>query len=304
MSAEAAQVSAQPDAAAFGEILLELAALGPPSEIRARAPEVAGRLLDFDRVLLTSVTAGTLSAQALSVPPGAAAPKLLAVLRAETVSLAYPLVEGEVVRRRRAQLVRVSAGDPPGRCAFNTVLEWEDYAVAPILVDGQVLGLLHADRAWSGRQLTDGHATTLSTFATCFGLVYERAALRHRLRIQREEMRRVASWAEARSSDLGESAIAIAEEPASAAGQALQPPSAPAEHPLRDLLTQRELDVARLIVRGETNAGIARTLIVSEGTVKFHVKNILRKLGASNRAEATSRYLTMTLDDRDPHGHP
>jgi DNA-binding NarL/FixJ family response regulator len=32
------------------------------------------------------------------------------------------------------------------------------------------------------------------------------------------------------------------------------------------------------------------------GTVKFHVKNILRKLHASNRAEATSRYLRLTLN--------
>ena len=35
--------------------------------------------------------------------------------------------------------------------------------------------------------------------------------------------------------------------------------------------------------------------MVSEGTVKFHVKNILRKLHAANRAEATSRYLRLTL---------
>ena len=50
-----------------------------------------------------------------------------------------------------------------------------------------------------------------------------------------------------------------------------------------------------LMVRGETNAGIARALVVAEGTVKFHVKNILRKLQAANRAEATSRYLRLTL---------
>ena len=49
------------------------------------------------------------------------------------------------------------------------------------------------------------------------------------------------------------------------------------------------------MVKGETNADIARALVVSEGTVKFHVKNILRKLHASNRAEATSRYLRLSL---------
>jgi DNA-binding NarL/FixJ family response regulator len=69
---------------------------------------------------------------------------------------------------------------------------------------------------------------------------------------------------------------------------------------LRDLLTRRELDVLDHMVKGEKNADIARALVVSEGTVKFHVKNILRKLHASNRAEATSRYLRLSLrhDDR------
>jgi DNA-binding NarL/FixJ family response regulator len=65
---------------------------------------------------------------------------------------------------------------------------------------------------------------------------------------------------------------------------------------LRDLLTPRELDVLQLMVRGETNAAIASQLVVSQGTVKFHVKNILRKLHAANRAEATSRYLRLTLN--------
>ena len=64
---------------------------------------------------------------------------------------------------------------------------------------------------------------------------------------------------------------------------------------LRDLLTRREVDVLEHMVRGETNAEIARALVVSEGTIKFHVKNILRKLNASNRAEATSRYLRLSL---------
>ena len=67
-----------------------------------------------------------------------------------------------------------------------------------------------------------------------------------------------------------------------------------ADNRLESLLTPRELDVIRLMALGETNGGIARRLVVSEGTVKSHVKHILRKLRASNRAEAVSRYVRLS----------
>ena len=47
----------------------------------------------------------------------------------------------------------------------------------------------------------------------------------------------------------------------------------------------------RLLARGQTNQAIANALVVREGTVKYHVKNILRKLGATSRADAVSRYV-------------
>jgi DNA-binding NarL/FixJ family response regulator len=58
-------------------------------------------------------------------------------------------------------------------------------------------------------------------------------------------------------------------------------------------LTRREVEVLRLMAAGDTNGRIARRLVISEGTVKSHVKHILRKLGAANRAEAVSRWLGM-----------
>jgi len=57
-----------------------------------------------------------------------------------------------------------------------------------------------------------------------------------------------------------------------------------------DLLTRRELDVLRQLVRGQTNGAIAAQLVISQATVKFHVTNVLRKLHVRNRAEAVSRY--------------
>lgn len=53
-------------------------------------------------------------------------------------------------------------------------------------------------------------------------------------------------------------------------------------------LTSRELEVLRLLMRGLQNKEIARELVVTERTVKFHVSAILRKLNAGNRTEAVA----------------
>jgi DNA-binding CsgD family transcriptional regulator len=56
-------------------------------------------------------------------------------------------------------------------------------------------------------------------------------------------------------------------------------------------LTPREAEVLGLLGQGRTNAAIAASLLISESTVKFHVKNILLKLGATSRADAVARHL-------------
>jgi DNA-binding NarL/FixJ family response regulator len=58
-------------------------------------------------------------------------------------------------------------------------------------------------------------------------------------------------------------------------------------------LTNREVEILRLAAQGLTNGRIARDLWVTEQTVKFHLSNVYRKLGVSNRTEA-SRYAIQT----------
>jgi DNA-binding NarL/FixJ family response regulator len=52
-------------------------------------------------------------------------------------------------------------------------------------------------------------------------------------------------------------------------------------------LTDREVDVLRLLAQGQTNKQIASNLFISEKTVKVHVSNILGKLGLQSRIQAT-----------------
>ncbi|MBB3664061.1 DNA-binding NarL/FixJ family response regulator [Prauserella sediminis] len=56
--------------------------------------------------------------------------------------------------------------------------------------------------------------------------------------------------------------------------------------PEEPALTEREHRVLELLASGLSNRIVGTTLFISETTVKFHVRNIMRKLGASTRAEA------------------
>jgi DNA-binding NarL/FixJ family response regulator len=61
-----------------------------------------------------------------------------------------------------------------------------------------------------------------------------------------------------------------------------------AEHAADDALTLREIEVLSLVAGGNANKLIADQLSITEETVKFHVRNILSKLGASDRTHAVA----------------
>ncbi len=55
-----------------------------------------------------------------------------------------------------------------------------------------------------------------------------------------------------------------------------------------EALSARETEVLRMLAQGKTNKEIAAALVISERTVKFHVRSVFGKLGATNRTEAVS----------------
>ncbi len=65
-------------------------------------------------------------------------------------------------------------------------------------------------------------------------------------------------------------------------------------------LTEREVDVLRLMARGKSNKAIGVELHIGEGTVKFHVNNILGKLGAEDRTQAVTIALQRGIIHLEP----
>lgn len=60
-------------------------------------------------------------------------------------------------------------------------------------------------------------------------------------------------------------------------------------------LSERELEVLQLVANGKSNHETAEALSISDNTVKFHLKNIMQKLNASNRAEAVMNAKQLNL---------
>jgi DNA-binding CsgD family transcriptional regulator len=151
------------------------------------------------------------------------------------------------------------------------------YVAAPIVLDGRVAGFLHADH--DGRLRCDElDREILGAFAAGFAPIYERTVLLECMRARCAEIRETLADVESTLALLSDAEPAIGSEAAGCGTEAL---------------SARERDVIELMVAGATNEMIADELLITVGTVKAHVKRILRKLGAVNRSNAVARYLGM-----------
>jgi DNA-binding CsgD family transcriptional regulator len=81
--------------------------------------------------------------------------------------------------------------------------------------------------------------------------------------------------------------------PVASAGSGYAPPFAKREDEGLSDLTARETDVLGLLMTGASNKQIARQLLISVHTVKFHVASIIAKLGASSRTDAVARAIML-----------
>jgi LuxR family transcriptional regulator, regulator of acetate metabolism len=278
----------------------ELRRLTSPTTMLTRAPEELCGASAFQRSLLSLVGEGQMLTQAAHFAGDrAGAEAALARLQAQPLRLEHPLIETEMLRRRRATIVADAAVHARVDQGMLEVMGWRAYAAAPLVVGGRVIGVLHADRGRK-QELDVLDRDVLWEFTSALAQAYESASLRRALRHEREQMRSFLGWLGARSGELTDAPIRLAtvartpRASTSTFAEAALPGSRRDDRTvLEGLLTRRELDVVRLLADGCSNRAIAEALVISDGTVKFHVNRILRKLRVANRAQAVSRYLRL-----------
>lgn len=260
-----------------------------------------GRLLDagteavcslgFDRAIISRVEADTWITEALHVDGDTEwALEILSAGKRNPLQLTQGLPEFEIVRRRRAILVTdVQDRDDVHRQLAESSRS-RSYVAAPLMPGSRVIGFVHGDRYYHQDELTRFDRDLLQLFAEGFGFALERALLLERLADIRTDI--LSSPVSGTGRGMGTVVAQRTESMIAESNQARARDRIRAVPELADddRLTRREMDVLRLLSEGSTNTRIAHRLVISESTVKSHVKSILRKLGASNRAEAVARW--------------
>ena len=203
--------------------------------------------------------------------------------------LAYPLIEAEVAQRHDAVIVSVPDSGRRAAPELADVMGWDWYAVAAVRLAGKTVGLLHADRAGGRLPLDQLDRELAALYAEGLAHVFERAVLREQVQRRHAQLQSAAQW-------IGGQMRELATEEAPGHARTLQGDDREAAA----ILTARELEVLRLVARGFSNRAIATALTLGEGTVKYHVKNILRKLRARSRTQAVSRYMRLYGDSEGP----
>jgi DNA-binding CsgD family transcriptional regulator len=268
----------------------------PSTAALAKHAPIEARQIGFRRALFSKIEQGTwLARAAFAVDDPDFAEEIVAIGRANPRRLNGPLMESEMVRRGAPMVVPDAQSNPRVHAEFIRYTRTISYVAAPIMAWGVPVAMIHADRDIDCT-VDDFDRYILGSYAEALGMAIERLKLMERLQAVRQAtadyLAGVAAIADDFTIDvLGTCESGLAPHAETAKAQAALHPDERSER-----LTPREWDVLRNLASGKTNAQIATGLFVTEGTVKSHVKHILRKLGATNRTEAVARYHRLMAD--------
>jgi LuxR family transcriptional regulator, regulator of acetate metabolism len=273
------------------EGLARLRGLKTPQELIDAAPRQLLRTLGVSRAMVSRVRGSLWTPEVLEIADGAdqQADEFQRFVAETEIPLAHLLMETELVRRRIPMLVSDPAGHPRTYKPIVEASRSTSYAAAPIMPATRVIGFFHVDRFGQELPVSAEDRDNLWVFAQHFGLLYERSVLVERLELQRTWLHELLSATSNSIDEISDAALILErnELAPTTPGRSVSA----GRSPLGSLLTAREQEVLELMTSGATNNQIARELVVSEGTVKSHVKRILRKLRVDNRAGAVARYL-------------
>ncbi|MCW3000967.1 MAG: hypothetical protein JWQ20_265 [Conexibacter sp.] len=254
--------------------MTRLSSLDSVARLVSAAPREACRAVGFERAMLSHIRGDRISFASVSfeADPIMAA-DFARLARAVRPRLDRCAPEHEAVVRQMPVLVRDAQSATGLFRPLTHVARTDAYAVAPIVRDGHTVALLHADAYGTGRVLDELDRELLWTFATGIGWAMDDIASR--------SQRRGQGLIDGEAPPAGEIRLG---------GPELEGELVGAGGRL-GTITAREQEVLHLMAEGASNASIGEALVISQATVKSHVRHILRKLGAANRTEAVSLFL-------------
>jgi len=256
-------------------------------ELLAVASSEAPRVCGFTRGVVLSIIDGYLSSNDMDSLDDPASDALRRHCQVRPIGILPQSAEADLIRRAQGgRRERAKVGSVTAQA-----LGLQEYALAAVVPESHALALLVLDRPKPAVREEDRAVAEL--FAHLLGLAVTRVVLRMRICEMAREIRHLTASANALmqeakaapitlATDLGQGPVFIA------AGQ-----HTARACELTELLSERERAVAALMAEGRSNQEIGEELHLARGTVKRHVERILRKLQASNRAEAVAHYIQL-----------
>jgi DNA-binding CsgD family transcriptional regulator len=267
----------------------------PPHQMIHAAPEVLSRELAFARTMISTVRGSLWLPQHVHIEDEGADPhsrSLVEYIDGRQIQLAEAPLETELVRKRCGVFAPSPRDD---KRVFKGIMDASGcfgYIGAPITVQGRAIGILHADRPEPHGIVTMDHLEQLEAFAECLSVAFESAALEEKAAQQRVEVDSLCGNVDELLNWSGRSVLwsLPAAAPGSRHGAYYD-----RDRPSVAALTSREREIMSHVATGATNGQIARYLVISEGTVKSHLKHIAKKLNTSSRAAAVATYASLAI---------
>jgi DNA-binding CsgD family transcriptional regulator/GAF domain-containing protein len=254
-----------------------------PREMIYAAPVVLSREFSFARTMISTVRGSVWLPQHLHIEDEGADPQsrpFHEFVAHAHIQLADAPLETELIRKRCGALVPFPREDKRTFKEIVDVSGCSGYIAAPIIVQGRAIGILHADRPQPDGIVTMEHLDQLEAFAECLAAAFERAVLEEKVSQQRVAVGNLCAHVE--------ELLGLPARPPLWSGAGRKQAYHRGNQPAVPLLTAREREIMSYVATGATNSQIARCLVISEGTVKSHLKHIARKLNTSSRAAAVA----------------